>query len=159
MTPLHRIAPAYWLLAIAIAFGGGFAGGAAAQRGDLKLDLPDIVAPLKPAPVKQPGLYVIIAREATDKGLTPAQISAIDSGVFADYLAAKDAKWRKFDPQNPPGDMESPVWREAWEDNFANWPKEKFPAVLVSNGKTGDVVPLPADLDGLMAFVKKYGGE
>lgn len=156
MNTLNRVPVGYWLLAIAIAFVGGLV--ADDVKLD-KLDLPNIVAPLKPAPIKEPGLYVIIAREATDKSLTPAQISAIDSGVLFDYLRSKDAKWRKFDPQNPPGDMEAPVWREAWQDNFANWPKEKFPAVLVSNGKTGDVVPLPADLDGLMAFVKKYGGE
>lgn len=148
---MNRVPPGIWIVLVIASF---FCGRASDQI-DL---LPNIVSPLAPAPIKEPGLYVIIAREGTEgTGMTPAQLSAIDSGVFADYLQAKDAKWRKFDPNNPPGEFEAAVWRDAWQQHFASMPKDAFPAVLISNGKTGIVTKLPADLDGLMALVKQYG--
>lgn len=111
-----------------------------------------------PVPVPGDGLFVMVVREATDgPGMTPAQLSAIESGEFARYLKAKNARWRKFDRDVPP-DLESPLWRDAWEKYVKPRPKEAFPLLIVSNGKAGSVDKLPPDLPGLMAAVKKYGG-
>lgn len=149
---MNRVPPGIWLILLVVSFGLG----RACDDIDLHNIVP-IVTPDDPAPITESGLYVMIVREATgDSGMTPAQLSAIDSGVFADYLTAKSAKWRKFDRDNPP-DLESQVWRDAWQKHFASRPADEFPAILVSNGKTGIVTKLPADLDGLMAVVKKYG--
>lgn len=122
--------------------------------------IPDVLPNVlpTPAPIAESGLFVMVVREATEKGMTTAQLSAIDSGPFADYLTAKKARWRKFDKDVAP-DLEAEVWRKAWAEHVVGKPDAAFPLLIVSNGKAGEVTNLPADLPGLMAVVTKYGGQ
>jgi hypothetical protein len=118
-----------------------------------------IVEPVKPAPIPEAGFRVMVIREVTDKGLTPAQLSALSSAEFVDYLEANCVKdsggrpeWRLFDLTTAPT-LESDLWQKAYALALSKVPGN---SLLVSNGITGDVIPLPADLPSIMAEVKKY---
>jgi hypothetical protein len=111
------------------------------------------------APIKEPGLRVLIVYESADMAKYPsAQIAAIYSQEFWSLLNTNCVKgsdgktpdWRFFD-QNVDVSKESAIWQAAMKRE-----RKSLPWILVSNGVTGFEGPLPATLTETSELVRKY---
>lgn len=124
---------------------------------------PDPPAPQPDAPIVAPGFHVLIVYQ--DKVPLPAgQHSVIYGKAIRDYLNAKC-------PREPGGNAGWRIWDADLDVSFA--PKHfqdayklakvqsagRLPWLVVSDGKTGWVGPVPATLDETMAILKRFGGE
>lgn len=108
--------------------------------------------PFAPAPIDAPGLNVLIVEETEARHTLPfAQVVAMGSVEWKEYVKAKSGEWRQYDSE---ADLKNDdaKWRQA----FAR-PRTSLPWLVVSNGKTGSEGPLPANLDALLSEIKKYG--
>ncbi len=115
--------------------------------------------PLPPAPIAGDGLRVLMTFPEK-ASLTQAQHSAIYGQDVRDYLNRKtplgpDGKtheWRIYkEGENLAG--EAATWRDAYARK-----RDSSPWIVVSNGKTGEEVPVTS-IDQVMKLLKKYGGD
>ena len=125
---------------------------------------PEPVEPTSDAPIKLPGFRVLFVYES-QKPITQKQHSAMFGRSVEDYLNRKTVKgadgrtpeWRRLDPN----DEGSPHIEPHWSGAIKLAVSKGIPAVVVSDGKTGYVESIPADVDPA-AFLKKLktvGGE
>lgn len=105
------------------------------------------------APIKEPGLRVLIAYES-QKGYPPW----MSDKDFTDFLTSVcvvgpkgQKEWRMIDPDAPVA-SNSGVWPAA----VAKMREKKEPSILISNGKTGTIEKLPATKAETIALIKKY---
>lgn len=122
---------------------------------------PDIdpVTPVKPAPIAGDGLRVLIVYNK-DANLTKEQHGAIYGNDIRAYLNRKtpvgaDGKtheWRIY-----PAGLDVSGDSKTWQDAYAR-PRGAMPWIIVSNGKTGEEVPI-VSIEETMKLLKKYGGE
>lgn len=143
---------------------------AAAYVGLFKTDwtqvaLPDFIAILNPtpAPIPNAGLRVFIFEETADRDkLTPGQREALLStapGSVRDYATTHCVKingqseFRLIDK-----DQDLSKDTEAVQ-LAGKLPRTSLPWLVVSNGKSGDSVALPATAAETLTLLKKYGGE
>jgi hypothetical protein len=117
--------------------------------------------PAPPAPIPAQGLHVLVVLSTADiSGLPSAQAQALTDSSVRSYLnstcpAGADGKtkeWRIWDRSVDPTN-ESKLWQDA----FALAKDKTLPCIVVSNGTTGEVSPLPADSASLLTLLKKYG--
>lgn len=119
--------------------------------------------PTPPSPDPNPmpgvtGLHMLVVYESGDVSKYPAaQVNSWQSQAVFDYLKAKNAlaNWRVWDRDVPNLNRAEPKWQAA----MARARGKQLPWVIVSNGTTGYEGPAPADTAGLLALLKKYGGD
>lgn len=120
-------------------------------------------APVPPAPEPNPmpgvqGLHMLVVYESADLSAYPAaQVTSWQSKAVFDYLAAKGASknWRVWDKDVPNLARAEPKWQAA----MARAKGKPLPWVIVSNGASGYEGPAPANVNELLALLKKYGGD
>lgn len=124
---------------------------------------PGPTPPPATAPIAGPGLRMLIIEESGDRTkLTRGQVQAIGSATLRDYLRSKskekpgDMPYRIWDKdQDPAGDDKE--WQDAYNAAKAR-PDFSIPWLVISDGKTGESVPLPKTFTETFDKVKKYGG-
>lgn len=121
---------------------------------------PDPTPTPSPAPIPSPGLRVLVIYEAT-KGaplLTAKQQNELYGADLNNYLNANCIKesgqpgWRIWDKDTPLAGAPE-LWRQAM-GKYAN--DNDIPRLVVSNGTTGWVGPLPAGDGSILAKIKEY---
>lgn len=126
--------------------------------------VPDPVPPdvdPNPPPVVDTGFRVLIVFDNSSKASLPReQLAAIDSLDLRAYLnshcikAANGApEWRITAATTQFSD-DQPIWKKAMA-----LPRTSLPWLVVSNGKEGESIPLPANEAALMEVITKYGGK
>jgi len=113
-----------------------------------------------PAPIPGDGLRLLIVAEMTSGGtqLSRKQQNEIFGADFQSWLNAhcakgpdgKTAEWRIWDKDTPLANAPE-IWRQAMGRVNA------YPGIVISNGKTGFVGPLPEG-GAILDLIKKYGG-
>jgi hypothetical protein len=111
-----------------------------------------------PAPIKEPGLRVLIVEETANRGNLPYSqgliFGAIELHDWADKHCSKDSAGKSniriFD-KDADLEHESDLWKKAMQ-----FPRDSVPWLIVSNGVSGESVPLPSDLPSLMEVLRKY---
>lgn len=122
--------------------------------------------PTPPTPKDVPfagmsGLRVLIVDESEKRSdLPPAQLNIMLGKRVSDYLAAKCAKDAKGEPERRLWDKDWVTTGEPkhWQDAMKR-KRDSLPWLLIGNGKDGYEGPLPTTVDGMLALLKKYGGE
>lgn len=120
--------------------------------------------PPGPAPIPADGLHVLLVYDKSDLGKMPkGQELALRSDAVRAYLnghcpAGPDGKtksWRLWDRE-----VDATGESKLWQDAFKR-PRTGLPWIVVSNPQKGGGYegPLPADEDGMLKLLKKYGGE
>jgi hypothetical protein len=111
-----------------------------------------ILAP--PRPIDRDGLSVLVLYESEAVSRLPKEQAAVITGT-AWMQAVKDAggDYRVFDDDAEFNEPNGP-WEAAMKK-----PSELLPRVIISNGRTGEVLPLPADNAAMLALVKKWGAK
>lgn len=117
---------------------------------------PDVL----PAPIPSPGLRVLIIYEAT-KGaplLTAKQQNELYGAELMDFLNANCVKengqpgWRIWDKDVPLANAPE-LWRQAM-GKYAD--QNNVPRIVISNGTTGWIGPLPEGGGSILAKIKEY---
>lgn len=116
--------------------------------------------PAPPAPIAEKGFRVMIVYESADR-LSAAQTAIFTSKDIHDYLNLRciddpDGKaWRQWDKDTPTEGV-----RQMWKDAFARVKASEgpYPKILISNGVTGFVGPLPRNVPDTLELLKQYGG-
>lgn len=105
------------------------------------------------APIKEPGLRVLISYESQN-GYPPW----MSNKAFTDFLTSVcvagprgQKEWRMIDPDSPVA-SNAGVWPAA----VAKMKDKKEPSILISNGKTGTIEKLPETMAETIALIKKY---
>lgn len=124
------------------------------------------------APVRADGLRVLIVEETANRGLYPKTkrdvLQTTAPGSFRDYAAKHGAPGPdgKTPDVNYLDDDDSidqmPAW---WAPVWEQRPREEegqatgqLPWLVISNGRTGYVGPLPEESEAI-ALIQKYGGD
>lgn len=106
------------------------------------------------APIPVAGLHVLIVFDKNNPtSLTAAQHNAIYGEKVDTYLRAKAKDYRIYDKDVPLANVP-----KVWKDAMAR-PRKSLPWIIVSNGTTGEELPLPSGTEELMLLLKRYGGE
>jgi hypothetical protein len=118
--------------------------------------------PVNPAPIPVAGFRVMIVYESADK-LSAAQTAIFTSRDIREYLDlraivgpdGKTKEWRIWDK-----DVSTANVSKLWQDAFAkvNASSGTYPKILISNGVTGFVGPLPSNVPDTLTLLKTYGG-
>jgi len=122
--------------------------------------LPDVTP--TPAPFPSDGLRVLILEETADRGKLPrSQLEILSSTTLVKWLnqhCVKDG-WRKLDDDTTAEELKlaAPVWQKAFEQTKAD-AKGTTPWIAVTDGRSGESVPLPKTEAELMTLLAKYGG-
>jgi hypothetical protein len=117
-----------------------------------------------PAPIPAPGLHVLIVTAKANITGTPEQ-SVLQSKELNDYLNSHCTSdpgsnykgWRAFGADVMSAELlntYSAMWRNAYALRT-----QPYPCIIVSNGTTGYVGPMPVNINDLMTLLKKYGGD
>lgn len=110
------------------------------------------VVPGGSAPFATDKLSVLIVEETSDRDDLPsAQVSAIESTVWREYVAGKGGEVRVLEPEAKLSNEED------WVSAALAVKRDSIPWLVVSNGKRGSSGPLPENLDGLLAKIKETG--
>lgn len=105
-----------------------------------------------PTPIPVDGFKVVVVYESADLSKIPlAQTTLLNSATWREYARSK-GEWRAIDK-----DVSDIGNDKQWVKDVLKRPRASTPWVIVSNGKTGYEGPLPANLDAMMALLKKYG--
>lgn len=145
MTPLHRIAPAYWLVAIVLAFVGGLV------ADDVKLDgihLPNGI--IRPEVTDEP-LWFVVVRESEDDA--PSVSRVLKNTPFWQSLEAEGHHWRHYDDDQP--EVAAGKYLESLK---ASGVSEPGLLVLKQSGEKVKAVPLPKTTDEIAALKKEITG-
>jgi len=108
------------------------------------------VPPAPPAPIPVPGLHVLIVEEVQDRPKLPKEQVAIFTSTEVRTWLDANAKWRIYDDDSPMQHDEK-VWQDAMK-----LPRQSLPWLIVSNGKTGYMGPLPKSSKEFLDLVQKY---
>lgn len=114
--------------------------------------------PIPPDPKPKPpipgeGLKVLLTYESGDLSkMTLAQLTALNSANWRMYVKGKGGEWRAYDK-----DLGDASKDAQWVQDALKRPRTGTPWIVISNGQTGYEGPVPANLDDLMALLKKYG--
>lgn len=120
----------------------------------VKAGLVDIPPPPDVVPLPVTGLHVCIVEEMDDRSMLPAQQAGIfTSSKFKGWLDQNGIKWRMFDDDVDQSRLDA-VWKVALKKVADSG--VKLPAIIISNGATGTIAPLPANDDAATALVEKY---
>lgn len=118
---------------------------------------PDPPKPDETAPIKVPGLRVLVVYETQKiSSMTRDQRSILYDADLRAWMTANCVKvngvpeWRMTD-QNSPVALNSPIWLEALQR-----PRATVPWLLISNGVSGYEGPLPATKADMMSLLEKY---
>lgn len=118
---------------------------------------PDPKPPVPPGPVT--GLRVLFITETADESKYPGgKIAAMYSAKVKEYLDAKckggATGWRRFDKDQDVSKLPEP-WPKIWE---AIKPQiGTLPQVAIITDQSGEIFPVPASVDEMLALLKKYG--
>lgn len=120
------------------------------------------LVPPNPAPFPSDGLRVLILEETADRNKIPrSQQEILTSTKLVAWLNQHCVKngWRKFDDDLAADDMKfaAPVWQEAFTQTKEH-SKGVTPWIAITDGKSGESMPLPQTEAELMAILAKYGG-
>jgi hypothetical protein len=127
--------------------------------------LPDWINILNPtpAPIPDAGLRVFIFEETADRDkLQPGQREALladGPGSVRDYARTHCVKIGN-QPEFRLIDKDQDLTRDTVAVQLAGkLPRTSLPWLIVSNGKSGQSIPLPATAAETLAILKKFGGE
>lgn len=118
--------------------------------------------PPNPPPFPSDGLRVLILEETADRGKIPrSQLEILASTTLTKWLnehCVKDG-WRKLDDDTTAEELKfmAPVWQQAFEQTKTQ-SKGATPWIAVTNGKSGESVPLPQTEAELITLLAKYSG-
>jgi len=121
------------------------------------------IPPTPPTPIPSEGFRVLVVYEKDDlDNYSKGQLEVLQSTAVRSYLIQKCIKgpdgktpeYRFFDDDTNV-ENESKIWQDALK-----LPRTSLPWVIVTNGKAGESIPIPADTDQdkFLEFLKKYGG-
>jgi hypothetical protein len=119
------------------------------------------VPPAPPSPISDIGLRVLITYSEATKGALPReQLAILASTQLRTYLdahcvkdAAGDPEWRII-PVTTSFNDDQPIWKKVMA-----LPRGADTWLVVSDGKTGESIPLPPNEPALMEVLKKYEGK
>jgi hypothetical protein len=126
--------------------------------------LPPPVPPIPPTPptppdppdpfeAAAPAFRVLIVYESADlQKYPPAVLATLTSETWRKYVEPKGT-WRCFDKDTDLTNSPAP-----FKKAMGKVDPSKLPYLFVGNGKTGFAGPMPANIDDLMALLKKFGG-
>ena len=102
------------------------------------------------SPINVDKYTVVIIEETESRQFLPSeQLSAITSQVWRDYVSEHNGQWRVLDPHT---DITN---EESWVKQCLELKRGPLPWLIFSNKNTGDSIPLPKNLDGLMEKIKQ----
>lgn len=115
--------------------------------------------PTPPAPISDPGFRAAVIYDINHTRTWPqTQVPILSSAKIFGYMGQKAIKvngqpeYRTLDISSDLS-SESPLWQTVLTKY-----KSQAPCIVISDGKTGIVAPLPSNVDDTLKLLQKYGG-